>query len=200
MRDKRDLDQTDLELIRLLAEDARRPYNELAEAVNLSPPAVSDRIDRLQEQGVIRQFTIDIDRLKLQQRTPIMIEFDVHPNESEELYQRLSSLAGIEHAFKQYDGTIVVYGNAPESNPIEWLQEEVELEHVADIDFEMIEKYEWTQQLDEAEFSLPCQVCENTIKSDGITATIGERTLAFCCPSCKSTYEREFEEFQANSE
>ncbi len=73
------------------------------------------------------------------------------------------------------------------------------LEHVADIDFEMIEKYEWTQQLDEAEFSLSCQVCGNTVKSDGITATIGERTLAFCCPSCKSTYEREFEEFQANS-
>ncbi|THE63999.1 AsnC family transcriptional regulator [Salinadaptatus halalkaliphilus] len=200
MRDKRDLDQTDLELIRLLAEDARRPYSELAEVVNLSPPAVSDRIDRLQEQGVIRKFTIDIDRLKLQQRTPIMITFEVHPNESEDLYQRLSSLAGVEHAFKQYDGTIVVYGNAPESNPIEWLREEVDLEHVENIDFEMVEKYEWTQHLDKAEFSLPCQVCDNTVKSDGITATIGERTLAFCCPSCKRIYEQEFEEFQSNSD
>ncbi len=200
MRDKRDLDQIDLELIRLLSEDARRPYSDLADAVDLSAPAVSDRIDRLQEQGVIKQFTIDIDRLKLQQRTPIIIEFDVHPNYSEEVYQRLCALSGLEHAFKQYDGTIVAYGNAPADNPLEWLQEEVALDHVDDISFELVEKYDWTQQLDEAEFSLPCPVCENTVKSDGITATIGGRTLAFCCPSCKEAYEDDFEQFQANSD
>ena len=39
----RDIDDTDRELLRLLLEDARRPYSELAEAVDLSPPAVSDR-------------------------------------------------------------------------------------------------------------------------------------------------------------
>lgn len=198
MKDKRDLDQTDLQLIQLLAEDGRRPYSDLADAVNLSPPAVSARIDRLHEQGIIRQFTIDIDRLKLQQRTPMMIEFTVHPTDSEAFYQRLCSLTGVEHVFKQYDGTIVVYGNVPEENPIDWLQKEVSLEQVTDINFEMVEKYEWTQQLAEAEFSLPCPVCDKTINNDGVTATIGEQTLAFCCPSCKNKYEQEFQEFQAN--
>jgi len=130
----------------------------------------------------------------------VMTTFEGHPNESEDLYQRLCSRTGVEHVFKQYDGTIIVYGTAPKSSPIEWLKEEVDLEHVADIDFELIEKYEWTQQLDKAEFSLPCQVCDNTVKSDGISATIGERTLAFCCPSYKRTCEREFEQFQVNSD
>ena len=61
----RDIDDTDRELLRLLLEDARRPYSELAEAVDLSPPAVSDRVDRLVELGVIERFTLGLDRSQL---------------------------------------------------------------------------------------------------------------------------------------
>lgn len=200
MKHKRDLDQTDLDLLRLLAEDARRPYSELADCVGLSPPAVSDRIDRLQDQGIIRGFTVDVDRRKLQQRTPLLVKLEVHPTNAEELYQQLCSLAGVEHAFKQYDGTIVVYGTAPDGNPIGWLEAAIDFEQVANVDFELVETYEWTQQLDTAVFSLSCPVCENTVDSDGITATVGDRTLAFCCPSCKQAYEQEFEQLQDTAE
>jgi len=43
----RDLDDTDLEILSLLAEDARRPFSEIGERVGLSGPAVSDRVTRL---------------------------------------------------------------------------------------------------------------------------------------------------------
>jgi len=201
MRDKRDLDQTDLRLLQLLSENARRPYSDLADAVDLSAPAVADRIERLQDQGVITQFTIDIDRRKLQQRTPVMIEFEVHPTHSDALYDSLCSLSGVEHVFRQYDGTIVVYGSAPEQNLRKWLDAEIDLDDVTALDFELVETYQWVQDLDETEFAfdetefaLPCPVCENTVKSDGSTATVGGRTLAFCCPSCRGKYEQEFEE------
>lgn len=200
MKEKRELDQTDLELVRLLAEDARRPYSDLAEHVGLSAPAVSDRIDRLQEQGVIRQFTLDIDRLKLQNRTPVMVTFRAHPTDAEDLYGEVSELTGIEHAFKLYDGTIIAYGNAPDDNPNEWLHEGIDMERIDEVDIDMVEKYEWSQQLDEAEFSLPCAVCEKTIQTDGITTEIGGETLMFCCQSCKNAYEERYDRFQANSE
>ncbi|MFB6083699.1 MAG: Lrp/AsnC family transcriptional regulator, partial [Halorientalis sp.] len=45
----RGLDETDREILDILLSDGRRPYSDIAEAVDLSPPAVSDRIDRLQE-------------------------------------------------------------------------------------------------------------------------------------------------------
>ncbi len=200
MREKRELDQTDLELVRLLAEDARQPYSDLAEHVGLSAPAVTDRIDRLQEQGVIRQFTIDIDRLKLQNRTPVMITFRAHPTDAADLYREVSELTGVEHAFKLYDGTIIAYGNAPDDNPNEWLHEGIEMERVGEVDIDMVETYEWSQQLTEAEFSLPCIVCEKAIQAGGVTAEIGGETLPFCCQSCKSIYEERYEQFQANSD
>ena len=48
------MDEIDLKLLRLLQQNSRTPVKALAGEVNLSSPAVSARIDRLEKQGVIR--------------------------------------------------------------------------------------------------------------------------------------------------
>lgn len=53
----RRLDDHDLAILRLLQEDAARPQREIADAVNLSPPAVQRRIARLTREGVIERVT-----------------------------------------------------------------------------------------------------------------------------------------------
>ena len=200
MKEKRDLDGKDLEILQLLTEDARRPYSDLADHVGLSPPAVSDRIDRLEGQGVIRQFTIDIDRLKLQHRTPVMVTIQCHPTDGETLYEQVCNLSGVEHAFKQFDGTVIAYANAPEDETSDWLSEGIDMSLVTDLGIELIERYDWTQKLEQTEFALPCPVCDKVVRSNGVTTEIGGETLAFCCPSCKKAYERQYEQYQANSD
>ena len=48
------VDAVDRKLLGLLAEDAMLPYAELGRRMNLSPPAVHERVKRLKETGVIR--------------------------------------------------------------------------------------------------------------------------------------------------
>lgn len=55
-----DLDAVDLRILRLLAEDARTSVADIARAVRMSPPSVSERIRRLQENGIIEGYTIRI--------------------------------------------------------------------------------------------------------------------------------------------
>jgi Lrp/AsnC family leucine-responsive transcriptional regulator len=55
------LDAVDTQLLTLLAADARTSLKSLGTAVGLSGPSVADRIARLTERGVIRDFTVDID-------------------------------------------------------------------------------------------------------------------------------------------
>lgn len=97
MKKKRDLDEIDLEIVRLLAEDSRRPFSEISEHVGLSPPAVSDRVERLQEQEVIRRFTVDIDRLKLQSKTPVIVTLQTRPTHVDNVYQSVREMNGVEH-------------------------------------------------------------------------------------------------------
>lgn len=55
------IDELDRNIIDILAGDARISLKELALRVNLSSPSVSERLRRLEERGVIRAFTVDID-------------------------------------------------------------------------------------------------------------------------------------------
>jgi len=55
------LDNIDRMLLALLKEDAKRKYSELGEVVHLSPPAVHERVKKLERAGVIRKYTIEID-------------------------------------------------------------------------------------------------------------------------------------------
>lgn len=55
------LDDIDRRLLNVLLENSRAPLKELAERVGLSSPSVAERLRRLEERGVVRAFTVDID-------------------------------------------------------------------------------------------------------------------------------------------
>jgi DNA-binding Lrp family transcriptional regulator len=50
-----------LALLRALAVDARQSQRALARAIEMSPPAVADRLARLERSGAIRGYRVDID-------------------------------------------------------------------------------------------------------------------------------------------
>jgi Lrp/AsnC family leucine-responsive transcriptional regulator len=60
-----DLDALDMAIIALLREDARRTLADIAERVSLSAPAVKRRVDRLERDGVITGYTVEVDHAAL---------------------------------------------------------------------------------------------------------------------------------------
>lgn len=59
------LDQTDLQILRTLQNDAKLTTKELAAAVNLTPTPVFERQKRLERQGFIRRYVAVLDAEKL---------------------------------------------------------------------------------------------------------------------------------------
>jgi Lrp/AsnC family leucine-responsive transcriptional regulator len=55
------LDHTDWGVLEALQEDARLTFAELGRRVNLSPPAVAERVRRLEEAGVVRGYHAELD-------------------------------------------------------------------------------------------------------------------------------------------
>ncbi|MCX8569057.1 MULTISPECIES: Lrp/AsnC family transcriptional regulator [Hyphomicrobiales] len=55
------LDDLDRRIVEILVEDARISLKDLAQRVGLSSPSASERLKRLEERGVIRAFTIEVD-------------------------------------------------------------------------------------------------------------------------------------------
>jgi Lrp/AsnC family leucine-responsive transcriptional regulator len=61
------LDATDWSLLTELQRDGRLSFNELARRVHLSPPAVAERVRRLEESGVITGYAARVDPAKVGQ-------------------------------------------------------------------------------------------------------------------------------------
>lgn len=59
------LDQTDLAILGLLLDDSRLTWKEVGEQVHLTGQAVAGRVARLQELGILRRFTVELDQAKL---------------------------------------------------------------------------------------------------------------------------------------
>lgn len=65
MDSKEALDETSLRLVDALQRDARLSYANLGRQVGLSPPAVADRIRRLEDAGIITGYRAQVNRSKL---------------------------------------------------------------------------------------------------------------------------------------
>lgn len=62
------LDQTDLRILELLQNNARISNADLAREVNMAPSAVLERVKKLEQKKVIRQYNASIDPVAVQQK------------------------------------------------------------------------------------------------------------------------------------
>src|SRR5260221_3274165 len=74
------MDKYDREIIDALFENARTSYKVLGERVYLSPNAVSERIRRLEESGVIQKYEVKVDLRALGMPLAAIIDVKLSPN------------------------------------------------------------------------------------------------------------------------
>jgi len=73
------LDEIDRKLVELLIENARMSYSDLGEAVGLSRVAVKTRIQALERQGIIEEYTVVINPQKIGGAISCYFEIETEP-------------------------------------------------------------------------------------------------------------------------
>ncbi|WP_312909117.1 winged helix-turn-helix transcriptional regulator [Natronosalvus caseinilyticus] len=196
----KNFDETDLEILRLLAEDGRRPFNEVASAVDLSAPAVSDRVSKLEEQGIIRQFTIDIDRSQLRRSLPILVTVSTRPECFDIVKQQLTTIPEVEHIYATIGSDLVFYANAPETNPREWILAQFDQTMITEYEVALLTETDRSFTLSGTEFALSCAECGNTVTSEGVVNRVGGKLKQFCCTSCENHFTKRHDRLSPQSE
>ncbi|NLR10754.1 MULTISPECIES: Lrp/AsnC family transcriptional regulator [Lactobacillaceae] len=83
------LDQTDLQILKALTHNCRLKVSHLAQRVHLTAPAVTARINRLEDTGVIKRYTIEVDTEKLGYDRQIFIRAAVKDATQRPVYRQL---------------------------------------------------------------------------------------------------------------
>lgn len=96
------LDKFDLAILRELLEDSRRTLQEISEAVNLSPTTCWSRIKKMEAEGLIRKYSVDVDRARLGYRDTVIVQLTLASHTEETLYQFGRVLAQIPEVLDAY--------------------------------------------------------------------------------------------------
>ncbi|ERH00779.1 MAG: transcriptional regulator [Halonotius sp. J07HN6] len=185
----RDFDETDMQILSMLAADARRPFSEIGDEIGLSGPAVSDRVTRLEESGVINTFTIDVNRAALRAGVPVLIDLTLPPASLSAARDAVRESDAVEHVFVTSEGDLRFYARVEAQNVREWVAGLFDEIAIDDYTVTLVDDVEWTPSVDGVEFALTCAECGNTVDSEGETARIDDEVYHFCCSSCLRRFE-----------
>lgn len=180
----------------MLLEDTRGPLSDPAERVDLSPPAVSDRVDRLEELGVIRGFTVDIDRTQLHDGVRVLVAFEVEPGSGRRLRSTLAEHADVESVVRTAENRILVVATMAEANVERYLAETFDRGAIRNVEAVPVVESEWLPSVTDVTLGLECVECGNSVTSEGVTGEISGRRYEFYCPSCHVRFEKRYDELK----
>jgi len=195
----RELDDTDRAILEALVRDGRRSYSDIGDEVGLSGPAVSERVSRLEELGVVRRFTVDVDRSQLRGGTPVLVELETTPDAVDALRATVADSEAVEYVLTTAEATVAAVARV--DGPVEaWVGRVADAadadDPVADFAVRLLSSAEWTPTLSGTEFALTCAECGNTVTSEGESAEIGGQRYRFCCENCLATFRERHERIE----
>ncbi|MBH1963710.1 MAG: Lrp/AsnC family transcriptional regulator [Comamonadaceae bacterium] len=95
-------DKTDLSILRILLQDARRTLQEIGQEVGLSTTSCWSRIKRLESEGVIKRYTVEVDPASLGYRDTVIVQLNLESHTEDTLYAFGQVLATIPEVLEAY--------------------------------------------------------------------------------------------------
>lgn len=91
-----ELDDTDRAILHALQEDARTPFSQIARDIDMSSATVHDRVNRLQEAGVIEGYHAKIDPKAVGYGISAIVGLRVEQGREQDTLERLAAIDGVQ--------------------------------------------------------------------------------------------------------
>ncbi|RYZ11885.1 MAG: Lrp/AsnC family transcriptional regulator [Comamonadaceae bacterium] len=91
-----------MNLLRVLLADSRKTLQEIGAEVGLSPTSCWSRIKKLEAQGVIRRYTVEVDPAKLGYQDSVLVQLRLESHSDramEELGEALAAIPEVQEAY-----------------------------------------------------------------------------------------------------
>jgi Lrp/AsnC family transcriptional regulator for asnA, asnC and gidA len=83
------VDEKDIEIIKMLMDDSRISYTNMAKRLNITEAAVRKRVKNLENRGVIKKYTVEVDSSKLGYNVISLTGVDTEPEMFLEVAKKL---------------------------------------------------------------------------------------------------------------
>jgi DNA-binding Lrp family transcriptional regulator len=103
------LDATDIEILRALQKDSRETYGAIGKRVGIAHSTVYDRIRKMEQQKVIKNYTaaIDVEKMGIRNITAIMTVY-TDPKEAEKVAEKLAALPEVLEVYSSLSEELLI--------------------------------------------------------------------------------------------
>lgn len=89
------LDELDEKIIEELKKDARSSYRDLAKALKVSTMTIINRVRKLEGEGIIKGYSVNLDYVKLGYDFPALVEITIRKGALLEVQKKIAQLNGV---------------------------------------------------------------------------------------------------------
>jgi len=89
------MDETDVKILKKLLLDARASYRKIAEEIGVSPPTVLSRVERLENDGIIKAYSTLLDHEKLGFDLTAIIEITASKGKIVEIEKQIAKFPNV---------------------------------------------------------------------------------------------------------
>ncbi|MFC4989314.1 AsnC family transcriptional regulator [Saliphagus infecundisoli] len=196
----RGLDEVDIQILRLLNEDARRSYSEIAERADVSQPTVTNRVERLRKLDVIHRFTLDLDRSILNEGVSVLIDIDTFASTVDNVARAFKQREGVHTVHMTADAHAIVLATCRPNDVHELVAETLREPQYSAYEVKLLADTRTDPSIDDVKFSVECTTCGNQVVSEnGVETQIDGTLYHFCCERCEADFEAKYEQLRENA-
>ncbi|MFQ6087782.1 MAG: winged helix-turn-helix transcriptional regulator [Candidatus Methanofastidiosia archaeon] len=189
------LDKTDLEILRMLQKNARVSISEISQKVNISRPSVKSRIQNLEKMGVIKKFTVILDKSAIVENIALFL---IIRSQNPEILRKLLNFEEIQELHQLLGRkNILLKALVKNISEIQNLTSKLNSLGIYDFEYYIVvdtPKSEYDQEVGpEIGVSLECEYCGSQITGEVKRLKIHMKDYYFCCPVCMRKFKKSYE-------
>jgi Lrp/AsnC family transcriptional regulator for asnA, asnC and gidA len=195
------LDELDVKILELLVRDSRMQYRDMARLLGVSIPTISSRIRKLYELGVIKRFTVLVDKSRLSQTYQAVLLVKSEPSLVNQVAARLNALREVREVYVtggSYNIVAKIEVARFESLRNLLTEKIASIRGVADTELLIVVETVKEEQLSESlldeikpELSITCDFCGAPITGKPVVEYIDGGRYYFSSEACLEAYKRQ---------
>jgi len=190
------LDDTDLQILKVLQENGRLSFRQIAEKVKVSVPTISSKIANLERTGVIRGYSAILDPERLGEMS-VMISVKARPSDLKAVGERLAKDEHVRGAYLLSNCRLLLSCTFPESYKVnEFIGRLGEVPEILDYEAGSVigAIRDNPRAIVRAGLStvLECAYCREPFKGAGAKVSLDGRDYHVCCPVCAKGLQEKY--------
>jgi Lrp/AsnC family leucine-responsive transcriptional regulator len=198
-----ELDITDINILKVLQENGRLSFRQIAERVKVSVPTVSTKVGNMENVGIITSYTAVMDSEKMGSITIIMT-IRTKPSDMRKVSEQFVTNGSVRHIFVLSNGKLQLICTFPAHHMInDFITRLAEIPEIIEYDIanivSVVKEEPRAIVSHDSSVVLQCGHCKKDMHDDTYRVRRDDRDYYVCCPVCQKGFESKYDQSRSES-